>query len=335
MWRPLPAVAAAVCVGLLAATAAGVWLTRRDAGVQLRAGTTRQAATVTPASSLAQAETAQVTPAATPTGTPTPAATGAAPAPATAAPPSLAARAGGAAVAGGPAHFATLPPGASLPSSAQCAGWVRALPFPESKRVNGPFNEATGHALAGDFFTGDDSRAAGQLAPRVDGAFTGTTRQVLRWAACKWGVDEDVVYAQAAKESWWRQTTLGDYGGDPAACPPDHAPGADGQAGQCPQSYGILQNRFPYERSSWPGIARSTAMNADTAYAIWRACFEGYEQWLNTVDRGRAYAAGDAWGCVGRWFAGRWHTSPADQYAGAVQGYLAQRIWEQPSFQEP
>jgi multifunctional 2-oxoglutarate metabolism enzyme len=79
MWRPLPAVAAAVCVGLLAATAAGVWLTRRDAGVQLRAGTTRQAATVTPASSLAQAETAQVTPAATPTGTPTPAATGAAP----------------------------------------------------------------------------------------------------------------------------------------------------------------------------------------------------------------------------------------------------------------
>ena len=42
MWRPLPAVAAAVCVGLLAATAAGVWWTRRDGGVQLRAGTTRQ-----------------------------------------------------------------------------------------------------------------------------------------------------------------------------------------------------------------------------------------------------------------------------------------------------
>ncbi|HEU5099745.1 MAG TPA: hypothetical protein VFU22_12030, partial [Roseiflexaceae bacterium] len=26
-----------------------------------------------------------------------------------------------------------------------------------------------------------------------------------------------------------------------------------------------------------------------------------------------AYAAGDAWGCVGRRFAGRWHTQPAEE----------------------
>ena len=56
-------------------------------------------------------------------------------------------------------------------------------------------------------------------------------------------------------------------------------------------------------------------MNVDTAYAIWRACFEGYERWLNQVERGQRYAAGDAWGCVGRWFAGRWHASGADAYA--------------------
>lgn len=54
-----------------------------------------------------------------------------------------------------------------------------------------------------------------------------------------------------------------------------------------------------------------------------------------TVDRGSTYAAGDAWGCVGRWFAGRWHTALADQYISTVQSNLNARIWETPSFQEP
>ena len=111
--------------------------------------------------------------------------------------------------------------------------------------------------------------------------------------------------------------------------------GADGRPGLCPQSYGILQNRYPYARSAWPGIQRSTAMNADTAYAIWRACFEGYELWLNDVDRGRPYGEGDAWGCAGRWFSGRWHTQPAESYIAKVKAYLADRVWERPDFQEP
>jgi autotransporter family porin len=76
-------------------------------------------------------------------------------------------------------------------------------------------------------------------------------------------------------------------------------------------------------------------MNADLAYGIWRMCFEGYETWLNTVDRGSQYRAGDAWGCVGRWFSGRWHTDAAEQYIGRVKDYLRQRIWEQADFQQP
>ena len=76
-------------------------------------------------------------------------------------------------------------------------------------------------------------------------------------------------------------------------------------------------------------------MNADTAYATWRACFEGYELWLNEVERGRQYAAGDAWGCVGRWFAGRWYASGADIYIADVRGNLNQRTWLRPGFQEP
>src|SRR6185369_15498491 len=186
-----------------------------------------------------------------------------------------------------PAHFGTLAPSATLPSGAQCATWVCATTYKENKGANAAANKTTGHHVGSDFFSGDDARANTVIAPRVDGQFTGTTHQILRWAACKWGIDEDIVYAQAAIESWWRQGTLGDFGTDAGRCPSGHGLGADGKPGQCPESYGILQNRYPYEQSAWPGIGSSTAMNADLAYAIWRVCFEGYEGWLNTVERGR------------------------------------------------
>jgi hypothetical protein len=240
-------------------------------------------------------------------------------------------------VAGGPApaKFTTLGPGAALPSGAQCAAWVRAKAYPENKGGNRRANQVTGHSIGTSFFSGDDAKANSRIAPRVDGQFTGTTGQILRWAACKWGVDEDLVFAQAAIESWWQQGTLGDWTSDASRCAPGRGLGADGKAGQCPESFGILQNRYPYEKPAWPGIANSTAMNADLAYAIWRVCFEGYEGWLNTVDRGQNYAAGDAWGCVGRWFSGRWHTAAGDQYVARVRGYLDQRIWQTANFQQP
>jgi autotransporter family porin len=236
-----------------------------------------------------------------------------------------------------PVHFTTLPPGSKLPTDAQCAAWVRQMTYVENKGVNQKFNNTTGHSVGSSFFSGDTAAANAVIAPRVDGQFTGTTHQILRWAACKWGIDEDLVYAQAAIESWWRQTTLGDWGTDATQCPPGHGLGADGQPGRCPQSWGILQNRFPYEQSGWPGIGTSTAMNADLAYAIWRTCYEGYETWLNTVlpKPNPAYAAGDAWGCIGRWYSGRWHDAGAETYITRVKMYLNQRIWETSNFQEP
>jgi hypothetical protein len=233
----------------------------------------------------------------------------------------------------GPAYFHTLPPGAALPSGAQCARWVRARPVAENKHMNASYDKATGEPVGPGFLAGDAPQADQLIAPRIHGDFTGTTAEILRWAACKWGIDQDIVYAQAAVESWWRQTTLGDW--ESGGCPPGHGPGVDGKPGLCPQSWGILQDRYPYEQGSWPGIAASTAMNADTAYAIWRSCFDGYETWLNTVQHVGTYRAGDAWGCVGRWFAGRWHTAPAQQYIASVRKYLRERIWLQPGFQEP
>jgi autotransporter family porin len=223
----------------------------------------------------------------------------------------------------GTGHFSTLPPGSALPSDQTCASEVR--PAAENRPGNASFNATAGTQKN---LTGPDPTFS-----RVDGSFTGTTDEILQWVACKWGIDEDVVRAQAATESWWNQTTLGDWGTDPTACAPNHPIGSDpSKPGECPQSVGVLQVRYPYWTSGFPQAETSTAYNADYAYAQWRACFEGEEGWLNTVDHVGTYGPGDLWGCIGVWYSGRWHTSAAEGYISTVQGNLAKRVWTQPGF---
>jgi hypothetical protein len=229
-------------------------------------------------------------------------------------------------------QFRTLPPGSRLPSGAECARLVRASPSPENRPGNKTANDTTGVSVGAGFFPAGDSPQVSRLAPLITGDFTGTTEEILRWAACKWGINQDIVFAQAAVESWWRQGNLGDWGTEARYCLPGYGIGADGMPGECPQSYGILQNRFRYEGAGWPAIAASTAMNVDAAYAIWRSCYDGYEVWLNNEPRGQQYHAGDLWGCVGRWYAGSWHTPAANQYIGVVKEYLREQVWEQPDF---
>ncbi|HZQ56819.1 MAG TPA: cell wall-binding repeat-containing protein [Acidimicrobiales bacterium] len=223
-----------------------------------------------------------------------------------------------------PAHFSTLPPGAPLPDDATCASEVRATP------ENRPDN-ATTNATRG---VQKNLTSPYPTFARVDGNYAGTTDEIIQWVACKWGIDEDVVRAQASIESWWHQSTLGDWGTDAAACAIGYAIGVDpsGHPGQCPQSVGLLQVRYPYWTNGFPQVETSTAYNADYAYAAWRACFEGQETWLNTVDRVGTYGPGDMWGCLGVWYSGRWRTSAADGYIAAVQQNLSQRVWEQPDF---
>jgi hypothetical protein len=224
-----------------------------------------------------------------------------------------------------PDRFGTLAPGSALPSSGECAARVRSTT--EVRPGNAGPNGTRGHAFAPGY-----AWAAAELA-RVDGAFTGTTDEIVQWAACKWGIDEDIARAQVAKESWWHQSNRGDWGSYRASeCPPGHPSGADGWPGSCPQSLGIGQVRFSSGNQAFPGVEQSTAMNLDYTYAMWRSCYDGHERWLNHVQRGRDYGPGDVWGCVGRWFAGRWHTPAAEGYIAAVQGYLDQRIWETGDF---
>jgi autotransporter family porin len=140
--------------------------------------------------------------------------------------------------------------------------------------------------------------------PRITGNYTGTTDEILQWAACKWGLDEDIVRAQIAVESWWEQTAVGDTG---TSC----------------HSFGLGQVRRCYHDAAFEDAVRSSAYNVDYTYYRWRSCYEGNDTWL-----GGSYGPGDVWGCLGLWFSGRWHTPEAEQYIAKVQDYLNQRVWE-------
>jgi hypothetical protein len=207
-----------------------------------------------------------------------------------------------------------LPPGQSLPSDDECAGRVVASGT-EVRPGNTPFNQTRGleQQLPG-------------LMSRVTGNFTGTTDEIIQWAACKWGIDADVVRAQAVQESSWRMTFLGDFTDDSQWCAPGHVPGGDGKPG-CPQSVGILQVKYRYNTGAFPMAAESTAYNLDYALAAWRICFEGQDTWLADHPPGSGYTAGDMWGCLGRWYTGDWRSDMALEYIDRVQVQYRGRAW--------
>lgn len=212
--------------------------------------------------------------------------------------------------------FLTLPVGAALPSAEQCAAWVGTGGVehrPQNTKAN------TTSVVAGTDYTlvpwnergfGMDP-AAGALRSRIDGDFRGTTAEILRWGACKWGFDEEIVRAIAATESSWLQSFRGD--------PVDSADGIDHT------SYGLLQVKRTEHLDTYPAIEKSSAFNVDYALAYRRACFEGYLRWLARIQPG--YGAGDEWGCVGHWFSGGWFDDGAKAYIGRVEVKLAAKPW--------
>jgi hypothetical protein len=215
------------------------------------------------------------------------------------------------------AYFGTVAPGAPLPTDAQCAKEIKANPWeprPQNSAANHSNAFQQGFRLKNSYLASYGARYEG----RVTGDFTGTTDEILRWGACKWGFDENTVRAQAVIESNWAQSALGDCNGRPT------------QAGThgC-ESVGILQVRGanipPTHPGTWPAALSSTAFNVDYTLAVRRLCFDGKETWLRQFNPG--YAAGDIWGCIGRWFSGRWHDPGADQYIQRVQAVNAAKPW--------
>jgi len=139
---------------------------------------------------------------------------------------------------------------------------------------------------------------------RVTGRYRGTTDEILQWAARKWGFDPDLFRAVAAVESHWKMSAVGDGG----------------------LSFGIFQMKRTYH-CCVPLSSKYTAFNADYYGAILRAYYDGRQTWLNDVERGERYRAGDLWGSVGSWYAGRWRTAAALDYVRRVQRTLRSEPW--------
>src|SRR5205823_5212640 len=169
---------------------------------------------------------------------------------------------------------------------------------------------------------------ADTIRKQITGNFTGTTDEILQWVACKWGIDEDIIRAEAVRESYWHQSQVGDWTTDSNLCPPGTWDGTG-----CYQSYGILQIKYINNRTEWPMSRDDTAFNAEYAYGVIRTCYEGWTTYLSEGIPASGYPryhAGDIWGCLGRWYSGWWYDQGAIDYINSVKTYLANKEWLQP-----
>lgn len=123
--------------------------------------------------------------------------------------------------------------------------------------------------------------------PTVHGSVP-STDMILRFAACKYGIDEDVVRAQAWQESGWRQAVAGDkqttesdcVQGDFAELYNTAISLVDGNTvpavlNGCYQSWSIDQTKVFYEWMTWPEIKDSTTFAAEYRDATERVCMTG------------------------------------------------------------
>jgi transglycosylase-like protein with SLT domain len=208
-------------------------------------------------------------------------------------------------------YFSTLPAGSSLPrADDMCASLITRRSFeprPDNKTANntvppGKVTWPTANWVGWTKWLAKRSR--------VTGNYTGTTDEILRWGACKWGLDENTLRAVAVQESYWHQSTVGDNG----------------------SSFGLMQVKDHTsdgkpDFGGYPWTQKSTPLNVDF-YGAWiRSCLDGdfYDggDWLY---HGRK-VTNDLWGCVGAWFSGSWHDGGAEDYVSHVQQILAKKGW--------
>lgn len=234
-------------------------------------------------------------------------------------------------IAGG---FTTLPPGSALPSEQECAARVHRSswePRPENSTANHrvPTSGQVAQLEPWGPAMGDDAKAV-TLFKQITGSFTGTTNEIIQWVACKWGIDENIVRAEAIAESYWHQSQRGDYSTNRSDCPPGTWDGSG-----CYQSYGLLQLKYSVFPDTWPMSRDDTAFNAEYVYGVIRTCYEGWTTYLADfppVVGYPSYHAGDIWGCLGRWYSGRWYSQGAINYINMVKDGLAAKDWLQAGF---
>jgi hypothetical protein len=225
-----------------------------------------------------------------------------------------------------PGYFATLRPNAALPSASKCSSLVLSKSSTEAVPANTPYNQNTPSAVQlSDFHAQPLWNAEAPAADfaRVDGNFAATTDQVIAWASCKWGLDENAMRGESWDETNWIQSTYADRRTDYAVC---HTPKWDGWDGsQCWQSYGIFQAKM-LDYNIWSEGRDSTAFNSDFRGAYLRACMNGDVSYLSgrTPAPGYpTYTGADPeymfWGCMGQWASGGWFDVGAIEYITAVR----------------
>ena len=261
-------------------------------------------------------------------------------------------------------YFRTLPPGAELPDGAQCAALIPTTP--ETIPANAPSNHTmvTQAQLAAFAANGYSFEALSSKAQygRITGDYSGSTDMIMRWAACKYGIDEKRrARAGVGREAGGgnrapaigavrnRQCVQGDF----RALWDTSIPLVDGTSVACPRccwtSWSAWQTKVYYEWIAWPMIKDSTSFAAEYRYASARACING--DWSSYYASRRAFAghntyAGDLanhvhdpsaenldtllWGCIGSHYSGEWYDAGATKYIADIQADIARRRWLTP-----
>ncbi len=177
------------------------------------------------------------------------------------------------------------------------------------------------------------------LANYVTGDFSGTTDEIIQWAAHKWGIPEDTIRAQAVAESYWNMSALGDR---TTVSNPLNYPSLSRIAGTSDvyQSLGIMQVKWSGPDGAGTGTGteslrwKSTAFNIDHYASTVRYYYDGRCYWCNGSAQA-PYAAGQEWLSVGGWFNPYpWGNDGQKGYIAKVQGNLNNRTWEQTGFSE-
>jgi hypothetical protein len=176
--------------------------------------------------------------------------------------------------------------------------------------ITTPVNRTKPNASQLAYYASDGYRSSEMDAPYtwmklVDGQYTGTTEMIIRWAACKWGMDEDMIRAQATTEdgTWIQWNAGGDQRHASSQCQAGNDPDHSSTnlwgyliSNGCYQSWSIWQTKVVYSTpntgawTTWPAINESTAFAVDRRYGSQRSCMNGDQSgYFNHKGAGRVY----------------------------------------------
>jgi hypothetical protein len=236
-----------------------------------------------------------------------------------------------AAIAG---HFAPL---------SDSAAAADVTPAPENRPENSAANAYMPTASQLDAFystingNGQTVVAANPYDRYVTGHYTGTTDEIIQWAAWKWGIPADWLRAEYVAESHWNMSQLGDLATVTPAVYSEYPPQARvAGTDEVYQSMGITQIKWNPNGSVGAGTEplrwESTAFNVDYQAATLRFYFDDPDG-LRSAWGDSTYTAGNAWASLGGWFEPYpWLNAGQLNYIAAVQALLAARTWAQPGF---